>query len=88
MLGQFRVINPFRDRKKGDLPSDPRVILTLGQWGIRDESVIFSGSLGSDSEIDFAIEKLKQDIEAVRKSAKRTLKLPREKFVLQLRRDS
>ncbi len=82
MSGQFGVINPFQKWKKGDLPFDPIVTIALNQWGTKDGIVTISASLASDSEIDFAIDQLKNDLESARKEAKRVLKNQREKVRL------
>lgn len=80
MSGQFCVINPFKIWKKGDLPCDPHVILALSQWGTKDNIIIIPGTHASDSEVDFAIDRLKNDLETVRKEAKRILKSQRDKM--------
>ena len=80
MSGRFGVINPFQKWKKGDLPCDPTVTISLNQWGMKDDIVTISATLASDSEIDFAIDQLRNDIESVRKEAKRVLKSQRARI--------
>lgn len=64
------------------MPCDPTVSISLNEWGVKDNVIEISASLASDSEIDFAIDQLKSDIELVRKKAKRVLKSQREKIQL------
>ena len=80
MSGKFGVFNPFQKWKKGDLPCDPTVTIALNQWGTNDGVVTISESLASDTEIDFAIDQLKKNLESARKEAKRVLKSQREKI--------
>ena len=80
MSGKFGVFNPFQKWKKGDLPCDPTVTIALNQWGTNDGVVTISASLASDTEIDFAIDQLKKDLESASKEAKRVLKSQREKI--------
>lgn len=80
MPGRFRVINRFKEWKKGDLPGNPTVIIALNEWATEDSIVTISESLASDSEIDFRVDQLKNDLEMVRKEAKRILKSQIEKI--------
>lgn len=64
------------------MPCDPTVSISSNEWGVKDNVIEISASLASDSEIDFAIDQLKSDIELVRKKAKRVLKSQREKIQL------
>ena len=80
MSGRFGVFNPFQKWKKSDLPFDPTVTVALNQWGTNHGVVTISASLASDTEIDFAIDQLKKDLESARKEAKRVLKSQREKI--------
>ena len=81
MSGKFGVLNPYRLWKKGDMPCDPTVTIVLNEYGTKaDGSVVISSSLASDSEIDFAINRLQEDIELVRKGAKKTLKSQRDRI--------
>jgi hypothetical protein len=82
MNGQFGVLNPFQKWKKGDLPCDPTVTVILNQCGMNEGITTISASLASDTEIDFAIDQLKRDLESARKVAKRILKDQREKIRL------
>lgn len=77
MSRKFGVFNPFKKWKKGDLPYDPTVTIALSQWGTSDGVVTISESLASDTEIDFAIDQLKLDLESVRKEAKQVLQSQR-----------
>ena len=76
----FSVLNPYQKWKKGDLPCDPTITIVLKQWGFDDDVVKISATLAADSEIDFAIDRLKNNLELVRKEAKRVLKRQREKI--------
>lgn len=80
MSGQFGVLNRFSKWKKGDFPCDPTVTIALNQWGKINDVVTISATLASDSEIDFAIDQLKKDLESARKEAKRVLKAQRKKI--------
>ena len=81
MSGKFQVLNPYRRWKIGDFPCDPTVTIALNQWGTTSDGVItISGTLASDTEIDFTINQLKNDLEAVGKDAKRILKSQRAKI--------
>lgn len=82
MSGKFRVFNPFQKWKKGDLPCDPTVTIALNQWGTNDGIVTISASLATNTEIDFAIDQLKKDLESARNEAKRVLKVQRDKIRL------
>ncbi len=81
MSAAFLILNPFQKWKKGDLPCDPTVSIALKQWGTsKDGNIIISASLATDSEIDYAVDQLKKDLELARKNAKRILKSQREKI--------
>jgi hypothetical protein len=80
MLGKFGVLNPFHDWKKEDFPCDPTVSIMLDQYGKNDRIIEISASLASDSEIDFAIDQLKNDLESTRRKAKQVLKAQRSKI--------
>jgi hypothetical protein len=80
MSGKFGVLNPSSKWKKGDLPCDPVMYISLNSSGTKDGNVIITGSLASEGEIDYAINKLKGDLELARKEAKRKLKAQRTKI--------
>lgn len=80
MPGQFGVFNPLHKWKTGDLPADAVVFVALNEWSTNEDIVTLSASLASDTEIDFAIDRLKEDLEKVRREAKRTLNTQREKI--------
>lgn len=80
MIGKFGILNPFSKWKKGDLPCDPFVYISLNSHNEKDGHIILTGSLAHDDEIDYAIEKLKYDLEQARKEAKKILKHEREKI--------
>lgn len=81
MSGRFGIFNPFQKWKKGDLPYDPTVTIILKEWGTNNGMITVSMSLASDTEIDFAIDLLKKDLETTRNDAKRQLKSQREKLI-------
>jgi LPS O-antigen subunit length determinant protein (WzzB/FepE family) len=80
MPGKFGILNPFRKWKKGDLPCDPFVYISLNSHGEKDGHIILTGSLAHEDEIDHAIDKLKADLELARKEAKKKLLNQREKI--------
>ena len=80
MSGKFGIFNPFDKWKKGDLPFAPTVMIALNRCGIKNGVVKISGTLVSESEIDFTIDELKKDLESVRKEAKKSLKKQRNKM--------
>jgi len=80
MSGKFGVLNPSSKWKKGDLPCDPVMYISLNSNGTKDGNIIVTGSLASEGEIDYAVDKLKDDLEAARKEAKRKLKTQRAKI--------
>jgi hypothetical protein len=81
MSGTIGILNPLQGWKAGDLPADPVVIVVLNEWGTTsDNRMTISASLATDTEIDFAIDRLTKDLELVRREAKRVLKSQTEKI--------
>lgn len=81
MSGKFGVLNPFKKWKKGDFPCSPTVTIVLNEvLHLKDGSIGLSASLAADAEIDWVIDQLIKDLEAVRRDAKRTLKNQLEKI--------
>ncbi len=62
--------------KDSQTPFPPQIFLCLKRWGktTQDGAPIFSSSLMTDQEIDFYVQKLKEDLEAVATAAKSALK--------------
>lgn len=82
MPRKFGVFNPLRGWKKGDVPNDPTVsiILAEGYFSNSAGEICISTTLTSDSEIDYAVDQLLENLEAVRKEAKQVLKVQRNKM--------
>ena len=80
MSGQFGILNKFSKWKKGDLVGDPWVSICLNSCGHDDGNVPISSTLINESEIYYAIDRLKNDLESVRKEAKRVLKSQQKKM--------
>ena len=78
MSGRFGI--SYQEWKKGDLPHDPAVSIVLNEWSTINGLITISMSLASDTEIDFAIDQLKADLEVARKKAKSRIKYQREKI--------
>lgn len=75
MAERVWVFNPLKDWKKGDRPHAPIVVLVLSQsLGEADGFQKLTGNLASDSEIDFEIKWLKDDLDRAGREAKRTLR--------------
>lgn len=81
MSGTFGILNPLQGWKAGDLPADPVVVVVLSEWHTMPEGQIaISATLATDTEIDFAIDRLAKDLESVRQEAKRVLARQTEKI--------
>lgn len=75
----FAVFNPSPNWKKGDPLADPVVTIVLNEiFANARGRITISQELTSDSEIDYACDYLRNDIEAVRKEAKRVLRKAKE----------
>jgi hypothetical protein len=86
MAERVWVFNPLKDWRKGDSPHDPIVVLVLSQsLGEVDGFPKLTGTLASDSEIDFEIKRLKEDLDRAGTDAKRTLREQRAKIHTALR---
>ena len=85
MSGNFGVFNPLRTWKSGDLPVDPFVNIILNEYGKQDDGLIsVTANLATDSEIDYAVDRLRDHLEKARGEAKRVLKAQREKILASL----
>jgi hypothetical protein len=80
MSVKFGALSPSSKWKKEDPCHDPLIYICLNSTRIVDGYTVVTGSLASDGEIDFAIDKLKEDLEKVRKEAKRKRKTLRNKM--------
>jgi hypothetical protein len=73
-MSTFGVHNPIKDWKQGDFPAPAGVILVLNEpLGLIDGFPALSASLASDSEIDFEVARLQEQIRLAGAQAKRTL---------------
>ena len=71
----FEVYNPLADRKKRDHPISPSVSIRLATYRTEPNGAItLGGDLATEQEIDFKIDSLIKELEAVRKTAKNVLK--------------
>lgn len=80
MSGRFGVFNPLQKWKAGEFPADAIVFVSLNEWTTSGEVITISSSLATESEIDFAVDRLKEDLETARRNAKRILNAQREKI--------
>ena len=78
MPGKFGILNPFDKWKKGDFPCDPLVYISLSSYGKKNNHIILTGSLAHEDEIDYAVDRLKFDLELARKDAKKKIIKPKK----------
>jgi hypothetical protein len=69
----FCVHSPFQSWKKGDYPVSPYVAIALGDHVTADGERLLTPQLMTDSEIDYEINRKIEELQLVRKQAKREL---------------
>ena len=73
-MSTFGVHNPIKNWKQGDFAAPAGVILVLNEpLGLIDGFPALSASLASESEIDFEVTRLQEQIRLAGAQAKRTL---------------
>ena len=66
--------SPLSDWKVGDYPISPLVHVSLSSYSQQGDQILLSAQLMTENEIDAAVDRLKEELEAVRKAGKRVLK--------------
>lgn len=75
MAHRFEVKSPLRNRKKEEYPVSPFLVIKIGHADIDvDGDTVLTAHLMTETEIDHAIDRLREDLEVVRKAAKKELK--------------
>jgi len=81
-MNRFSLLDIAGELKKGDLPSDALVAVYLSAYSTMENGCItVTSNLANDSEIDFEIDSLIRNLEAVRVAAKKAIKKHNEKIL-------
>ena len=79
MKGEFGVVGILDGWKKGDMPGNQMVNIVLNSYGtLENGDIAITCQLASGEEVDFAIDHLIKDLEAVGKKAKEKIKKTNE----------
>jgi hypothetical protein len=71
----FEVKSHLRNREKEEYPVSPFLVIKISQADIdADGDTVLTAHLMTETEIDHAIDRLREDLEVVRKAAKKELK--------------
>ena len=83
-MHRFTVYSPLHAWKKGDIPLDPSVSLSLNTYSeeitATGKFILISHGLTSEEEINKEIDKLKNDLDALSKMAKHELHRLKDKM--------
>ena len=86
MTGIVGVHNLLKDWKKGDMPMDPMVRLIMNRsLGEIEGFPALTANLAADSEVDFEVKRLKEDLDRAAIQAKRILKEQKAKILASLK---
>ncbi len=73
-MHRLAMYSPLHARKEGDYPLAPFLHLSVGTHSEEQGHILLSSQLMTDSEIDYVVDEMRQELEEFRKNAKRELK--------------
>ena len=79
-MHRFTIYSPLGVLKKGDYPTSPFLHLAAGTYSEKQERILLSAQLMTDSEIDQVVDELKKELEEFRTKAKKELKSIQDKM--------
>ena len=85
MSNKFGVRGVLDKWKKGDLPGNEMVNITLDEYSTDGGVISLTAQLATDGEIDYAVDQIIKDLEKTRKKAKEKLRKNNEKIELSLK---
>nr|VFJ44012.1 MAG: hypothetical protein BECKDK2373C_GA0170839_100730 [Candidatus Kentron sp. DK]VFJ53473.1 MAG: hypothetical protein BECKDK2373B_GA0170837_104229 [Candidatus Kentron sp. DK] len=80
-MHRFTIYSPLNAQKKGDYPISPFLYLSAGFYSEDQGHVLLSAQLMTDSEIDYVVDGLKEELEEFRTKAKNELKALHNKML-------
>lgn len=79
-MHRLSIYSPLSAWNKGDHPISPFLYLSLGTYSGHQGRILLSAQLMTDSEIDYAVDGLKDELEEFRNKAKKELKYLHDKM--------